>query len=59
MLKIAAERFMTDVEMLPMDPAALIGDRNRIQANVNWIAAWVDMMRKALEAAVPAEGAVE
>ena len=58
-LKIAVERFMTDVEMLPMDPAALIGDRSRIQANVNWIAAWVDMMRKALETAVPAEGAVE
>ena len=58
-LKIAADRFMTDCEMMPLDPAALISDRNRISASVNWIGSWVDMMRKALDAAVPAEGAVE
>jgi len=58
-LKYATDRFMTDCEMLPLDPARLIGDRQRIQANVNWIGSWVDMMRKALDAAVPAEGAVE
>ena len=58
-LKMAAERFMTDCEMMPMDPAKLISDRNRIVANVNWIGSWVDMMRKALDTAVPAEGAVE
>ena len=57
-LKLATDRFMTDCEMMPLDPAALISDRHRIEANVKWISGWVDMMRKALDAAVPAEGAV-
>ena len=58
-LKLAADRFMTDCEAMPLNPAALISDERRIRANVNWIGSWVDMMRKALDAAVPAEGAVE
>jgi hypothetical protein len=58
-LKLAADRFMTDCEDMPLNPAALISDERRIRANVNWIGSWVDMMRKALDAAVPAEGAVE
>ena len=58
-LKLAVDRFMTDCEAMPLNPAALIGDERRIRANVNWIGSWVDMMRKALETAVPAEGAVE
>ncbi len=58
-LKLATDRFMTDCETMPLDPAALISDQRRIRANVNWIGSWVDMMRKALDAAVPAEGAVE
>ena len=58
-LKLATDRFMTDCEAMPLNPAALISDERRIRANVNWIGSWVDMMRKALDAAVPAEGAVE
>ena len=58
-LKVAVERFMMDCEMIPLDPSKLISDRNRIVANVNWLGSWVDMMRKALDTAVPAEGAVE
>jgi len=58
-LKLAADRFMTDCEAMPTNPAALISDERRIRANVNWIGSWVDMMRKALDAAVLAEGAVE
>lgn len=58
-LKLAADRFMTDCEAMPLNPAALISDERRIRANVDWIGSWVDMMRKALDAAVSAEGAVE
>ena len=58
-LKVAAERFMADCELMTLDPAELMKDRQRIRANVEWIGSWVDAMRKALDAAVPAEGAVE
>ena len=58
-LKLAVDRFMTDCEAMPLNPAALISDERRIRANVNWIGSWVDMMRKALDAAVLVEGAVE
>lgn len=58
-LKVAVDRFMTDCEMIPLNPAAMLQDRKRIQANVEWLGSWVDMMRRALDTAVPAEGAVE
>lgn len=60
-LKMATDRFMTDCETMPLDLAVLISDRDqrRIRSNVNRIGSWVDMMRKVLDLAVPAEGAVE
>ena len=58
-LKVATVKFMTDCEMLPMDPAAMIPDKARIMAHVERIEKWTDMMRMALEGVVPAEGAVE
>ena len=57
-LKVATVKFMTDCEMLPLDPAAMIPDKARILANVERIEKWTDMMRMALEGVVLAEGAV-
>lgn len=58
-LKAAVDRFMADCELLPLNPAALVSDRRRIQTNLDWIDSWVQAMRKALNAAVLTEGAVE
>ena len=58
-LKVAVTRFMTDCEMMPLDPAAMIGDRARIEANLSRLEKWADMMRTVLAGAVPGEGAVE
>ena len=57
-LKVAMTRFMTDVEMMPLDPAALVPEKSRILANVSRLEKWTDMMRMALAGVVPAEGAV-
>jgi hypothetical protein len=58
-LKVAVTRFMTDCEMLPLDPAALIPEKARIMANIERLEKWTDMMRIAMTGAVPGEGAVE
>ena len=58
-LKVAVTRFMTDCEMLPLDPAALIPEQARIMANIERLEKWTDMMRIAMAGAVPGEGAVE
>lgn len=58
-LKVAVTRFMTDCEMMPLDPAALIPEKARILANVTRLEKWTDMMRMALEGVVAGEGAVE
>ena len=58
-LKVAVTRFMTDCEMLPLDPAALIPEKARIMANIEWLEKWTDMMRIAMAGVVPGEGAVE
>ena len=58
-LKVAVTRFMTDCEMMPLDPAAMAGDRTRIEANLTRLEKWADMMRIALAGVVPGEGAVE
>ena len=58
-LKVAVTRFMTDCEMLPLDPAALIPEKARIMANIERLEKWTDMMRIAMAGAVPGEGAVE
>ena len=50
---------MTDCEMLPLDPAALIPEQARIMANIERLEKWTDMMRIAMAGAVPGEGAVE
>ena len=57
-LKVAVTRFMTDCEMMPMDPAALIPEKDRILANISRMEKWTDMMRMALEGVVAGEGAV-
>ena len=58
-LKVAVTRFMTDCEMLPLDPAALIPENARIMANIERLEKWTDMMRIAMAGTVPGEGAVE
>ena len=58
-VKVAVTRFMTDCEMLPLDPAALIPEKARILANIERLEKWTDMMRIAISGAVPGEGAVE
>lgn len=58
-LKVAMTRFMTDCEMMPLDPAAMAADKVRIEANLTRLEKWADMMRIALAGVVPAEGAVE
>ena len=58
-LKVAVTRFMTDCEMLPLDPAALIPEKTRIMANIERLEKWTDMMRIAMAGTVPGEGAVE
>ena len=58
-LKVAMTRFMTDCEMMPLDPAAMAADRTRIEANLTRLEKWADMMRIALAGVVPGEGAVE
>ena len=57
-LKVAITRFMADCEMMPLDPAALIPEKNRILANISRMEKWTDMMRMALEGVVAGEGAV-
>ena len=56
---MAVTRFMTDCEMLPLDPAALIPEKARIMANIERLEKWTDMMRIAMAGTVPGEGAVE
>ena len=58
-LKVAMTRFMTDCEMMPLDPAAMIPDRQKIMAYLDRLNKWHDMMLMALANTVPAEGAVE
>ena len=58
-LKVAMTRFMTDCEMMPLNPAAMAADRQRIEANLTRLEKWADMMRIALAGVVPGEGAVE
>ena len=58
-LKVAVTRFMTDCEMLPLDPAALIPEKTRIMANIERLEKWTDMMRIAMAGTVPGDGAVE
>ena len=58
-LKVAMTRFMTDCEMMPLDPAAMAADKVRIEANLTRLEKWADMMRIALAGVVPGEGAVE
>ena len=58
-LKVAMVRFMTDCEMMPLDPAAMIKDRHRIETYLDRIDKWSDMMRIALAGTVSGEGAVE
>ena len=57
-LKVALTRFMADVEMLPLDPAALLAERSRVEANLTRLEAWTRQMRQALFSALPGEGAV-
>ena len=58
-LKVAMVRFMTDCELMPLDPAAMIKDRHRIETYLDRIDKWSDMMRIALSGTVSAEGAIE
>ena len=58
-LKVAMVRFMTDCELMPLDPAAMIKDRHRIETYLDRIDKWSDMMRIALAGTVSGEGAVE
>ena len=58
-LKVAMTRFMTDCEMMPLDPAAMAADKVRIEANLTRLEKWADMMRIALAGVVPGEGAVQ
>ena len=58
-LKVAVTRFMADCEMMPLDPAAMAPEKDRILANVTRVEKWADMMRMALAGVVPGEGAVE
>ena len=58
-LKVAVTRFMTDCEMMPLDPAAMIADKQKIIAYLDRLNKWHDMMLMALANTVPAEGAVE
>ena len=58
-LKVAMVRFMTDCELMPLDPAAMIKDRHRIETYLDRIDKWSDMMRIALAGTVSAEGAIE
>ena len=58
-LKVAMVRFMTDCELMPLDPAAMIKDRHRIETYLDQIDKWSDMMRIALAGTVSGEGAVE
>lgn len=58
-LKVAMVRFMTDCELMPLDPAAMIKDRRRIETYLDRIDKWSDMMRIALAGTVSGEGAVE
>ena len=58
-LKVALTRFMADCEMMPLDPAAMIADRQKIMAYLDRLNKWHDMMLMALANTVPAEGAVE
>ena len=58
-LKVSMTRFMTDCEMMPLNPAALIPEKTRIEANLTRLEKWTDMMRMALAGVVPGEGAVE
>ena len=57
-LKVALTRFMADVEMLPLDPAELLVERSRVEANLTRLEAWTKQMRQALFSALPGEGAV-
>ena len=57
-LKVALTRFMADVEMLPLDPAELLVERSRVEANLTRLEAWTRQMRQALFSALPGEGAV-
>ena len=57
-LKVALTRFMADVEMLPLDPAELLAERSRVEANLTRLEAWTRQMRQALFSALPGEGAV-
>ena len=58
-LKKALDRFMTDCELLPMDPASLIGCESRIDTSIGWLESWCGAMREAMTCAVAAEGAVQ
>ena len=58
-LKVALTRFMADCEMMPLDPAALMPDKARIEAHLTRLEKWTDYMRMALAGAVPGEGAVK
>ena len=58
-LKVAMTRFMADCEMMPLDPAAMIKDQHRIEAYLDRIDKWSDMMRIAMAGTVSGEGAVE
>ena len=58
-LKVALTRFMADCEMMPLDPAALLPYKTRIEAHLTRLERWTDYMRMALAGTVPGEGAVE
>ena len=58
-LKVALTRFMADCEMMPLDPAALVPYKTRIEAHLTRLERWTDYMRMALAGAVSGEGAVE
>ena len=58
-LKKALDRFMTDCELLPLDPASLIGCESRIDTSIGWLESWCGAMREAMTCAVAAEGAVQ
>ena len=57
-LKVAMTRFLADCEMLPLDPAGLLVERSRVEANLTRMEAWTRQMRQALFSALPGEGAV-
>lgn len=58
-LKVAMTRFMADCEMMPLNPASLIQEKARIEANLSRLEKWTDMMRMALCGVVSGVGAVE